>query len=140
MTIEEIRQQIEQRTGVPAYLLTGETAEDNILQARKLLQFKREHNSQDNSQDNRSTAEQFAEWFNGQYLPLQEDPERAALEDIAEAVRIENGGFPIVRDGGQITADRIPDSRPTREQFAEWLEDKTAWDPFRDPDGWKRII
>lgn len=46
MTIEELKQTIEQRTGVPASFLTGETAEENIAQAKALLAYKREAQQQ----------------------------------------------------------------------------------------------
>lgn len=37
MSIDEFKQTIEQRVGVPANHLTGETAEENIAQAKVLL-------------------------------------------------------------------------------------------------------
>lgn len=151
MTIEELRSTIEQRTGVPASLLTGETAEENIAQAKAFLAYKREYEQQ----RPKSTAEQFSDWIGGQleerdrqtaaafglqYTPPQTDPAGAALAEIEEAARVEAGGYPMVKDGGQIDTSNMPDPRPAREQFADWLGQRTAFDPFKDADGWKRIL
>ena len=99
MTIEELKQTIEQRTGVPASFLTGETAEENIAQAKALLAYKREAQQQ----RPKTTAEQFSDWLGGQleerdrqtaaafglnYEAPEKDPAGAALADIAEAVRV----------------------------------------------------
>ena len=151
MTIEELKQTIEQRTGVPASFLTGETAEENIAQAKAFLAYKREYEQQ----RPKSTAEQFSDWIGGQleerdrqtaaafglhYEAPEKDPAGAALADIEEAVRVEAGGYPMVKDGGQIDTSNMPDPRPAREQFADWLGQKTAFDPFKDADGWKRVL
>ena len=40
MTTEELKQEIAQRTGIPAALLTGETAEENIAQAKAIVDMK----------------------------------------------------------------------------------------------------
>ena len=125
MTIDELRQEIEQRTGVPASLLTGETLEENIAQAKALLAFKKEGN------DNRkkSTGEQFVDWigakvdertrqaadtFGIQTAPT--DPEGAALFEIERKAK---AGF---RDGGEVDYSRFPDTRQTREKFRDWFD------------------
>ena len=151
MTIEELKQTIEQRTGVPASLLTGETAEENIAQAKAMLAYKREYEQQ----RPKTAAEQFSDWLGGQleeknrqtaaafglhYEAPETDPAGAALADIAEAVRVEGGGYPMVKDGGQVDTSNMPDPRPAREQFAEWLGQQTAFDPFKDADGWKKLF
>lgn len=151
MNIEELKQTIEQRTGVPASLLKGETAEENIAQAKALLAYKRESEQQ----RPKTATEQFSDWFSGymgerdrqtaaafglHYEAPETDPAGAALADIAEAVRVEGGGYPIVRDGGQVDTSKMPDPRPAAEQFADWLGQQTAFDPFKDADGWKRLL
>ena len=151
MTIEELKQTIEQRTGVPASLLTGETAEENIAQAKAMLAYKREYEQQ----RPKTAAEQFSDWLGGQleeknrqtaaafglhYEAPETDPAGAALADIAEAVRVEGGGYPMVKDGGQVDTSNMPDPRPAREQFADWLGQQTAFDPFKDADGWKKLF
>ena len=151
MTIEELKQTIEQRTGVPASLLTGETAEENIAQAEAMLAYKREYEQQ----RPKTTAEQFSDWIGGQleerdrqtaaafglhYEAPEADPAGAALADIAEAVRVEGGGYPMTRDGGEVDTSNMPDPRPAREQFADWLGQQMAFDPFKDADGWKKLF
>lgn len=95
MNTEELKQEIAQRTGIPAALLTGETAEENIAQAKALLAYKREHEAQ----RPKTAQEQFADWIGGQlderdrqtaaafglqYTPRQTDPAGAALAEIEE--------------------------------------------------------
>lgn len=151
MKIEDIKREIEQRAGVPASLLTGETVEENIAQAKALLAYKREYEQQ----RPKTTAEQFSDWIGGKleeknrqtaaalglhYEESEADPAGAALAEIEEAARRDAGGYPIVPDGGQIDISRLPDARPAREQFADWFKKETAFDPFKDLDGWTRIL
>lgn len=145
MTLEELKQEIAQRTGVPAVLLTGETAEENIAQAKAFLAYKREHEAQ----RPKTAAEQFADWFGGQmeerdrqqaatfglnYTPPEKDAAGAALAEIEERARVEAGGYPRINDSGEVTG--LPDPRSAREQFADWISDKTAFNPFKQADGW----
>ena len=132
MDINELKQEIEQRTGVPATLLTGETAEENISQAKALLVYKKESAGTENV----SPREEFTEWMNEKQGidPLGEAG--MALSQIEESMRIQDGGYPIVKDGGTIT---VPDGRTVKEQFAEWAYDKMAWDPFKGKGGWKKL-
>ena len=139
MKIEDIKREIEQRAGVPASLLTGETVEENIAQAKALLAYKREYEQQ----RPKTTAEQFGAWVDAQLGKEPQEPQDAAgaaLAEIEEAARRDAGGYPIVPDGGQIDISRLPDARPAREQFADWFKKETAFDPFKDPDGWTRIL
>lgn len=134
MTIEELKVAIEQGTGVQASLLTGETSEEVIAQAKAFLAFKREREDQ----RPKSTAEQFGSWFNAVQGIEEPDEAGAALANIQEAVRVAEGGYPKVPDGGE-PAGRLPDPRPAREQFAEWFLGESAYDPFKGQDGWKRF-
>lgn len=149
MTTEELKQEIAQRTGIPAALLTGETAEENIAQAKALLAYKREHEVQ----RPKTTREQFADWHNEQmderdrqkaaylgllYTPSQADPAGAALAEIEERARLDAGGYPSLQDGGSVNVN-LGDTRSAKEQFADWLADRTAFDPFKEADGWKRL-
>lgn len=59
MSMTEVNAEIEALTGVPASLLTGETAEENIALARALIAYKNE-SSTTNPQEPEA---QFAEWF-----------------------------------------------------------------------------
>ena len=150
MTIEELKQRIEDRAGVPVSLLTGETAEEIIANAKAMLAFKRENETQ----RPKTTREQFTEWLNAQtegraqraagslghnYEAPQKDPASAALEEVIEAYRLEAGGYPYTKDGGNpyINGSQAPDPRPAREQFADWFGGVSAFDPAKTPDGWK---
>lgn len=149
MTIEELKQQIEQRAGVPASLLTGETAEEVVARAKAVLAYKREYEAQ----RPKTAREQFADWIGAQqedkdrrtaellgrhYEAPPADPAGAALAEVAEAYRVEAGGYPMTKDSGEVA--NMPDPRPAREQFAEWFGQKTAFDPFKDADGWKNLF
>ena len=147
MTLDELKQTIEQRAGVPASLLTGETAEENIAQAKAMLAYKREYEQQ----RPKTTAERFSDWLGAQledndrrtaellgrhYEAPPADPAESALAEVAEAYRVEAGGYPMTKDSGEVT--NISDPRPAREQFTDWLRRETAFDPFKDADGWKK--
>lgn len=126
MTTEELKQEIAKQTGIPAALLTGETVEENIAQAKALLAYKREHNAQ----DPKTAQEQFNEWIGGKLeeldrqaadygLSFAADPAGAALAEIEKQARKEEGGYPAIQNGGN--ADTT-NTRPAKELFAEWLE------------------
>lgn len=126
MSIEELKQIIEQRTGVPASLLTGETAEENIAQAKAILAYKRDLDTQ----TPKTARGQFVEWFNASQGKEAQDTAGAALAEIEDAARMEAGGYPAVQDSGEVTG--LPDPRPARDQFAEWFGQKSAFNPFKD--------
>ena len=133
MTIEELKQAIEQQTGVPAALLNGETAEENIAQAKAVLAYRKEQEAQ----RTRTTSEQFGEWFNAIQGIEEQDAAGAALEALAEAARPQTG-YPSVPDHGNILANgaKLPDPRPTREKFKEWATGQLFKNPFEDNGGW----
>ena len=152
MTLEELRKAIEEKTGVPVSLLRGETAEEVVARAKAVLAYKREHEAQ----RPKTAQEQFADWFGAQledmdrrtaellgrhYEAPQADPAGAALAEVAEAYRVEAGGYPQVTDGGNpyINGKQAQDGRSTADQFAEWFNGRTAFNPVRDEYGWKKI-
>ncbi len=137
MTLDELKQEIEKRTGVPASLLQGNTTEDTLSIAKDLLMIRngyRAHEAMTN-------AEKFSRWFNDQMgengEPLNND--FLALDEIAEQVRIDNGGYPRTADPGEIDTSNMPDGRSTAEQFEEWMNKQFTFDPFRDESGWKKM-
>lgn len=149
MTLEELKQEIAQRTGVPAVLLTGETTEENIAQAKAILAYKREHEAQ----RPKTAQEQFSDWLGGKleerdrqtaamfginYIPPAKDEAGTALTQIEEQTRLDAGGYPSLRDGGSVNVN-LGETRSAKEQFADWLADQTALDPFEEADGWKRL-
>lgn len=129
MTIEELKQAIEERTGIPALFLTGETAEENIARAKAILAYKKR------MEDKRpkTVQEEFEEWFNDISGQRKQDPKEAALADLEATVQREASAYPILKDG-QADTSNMPDPRPVREQFAEWMEQNAAFNPFRNPD------
>lgn len=135
MKNDEIKNLISEKTGVPAEMLTGETAEENLEKARALLSWYKE-----NKEAAPDPREQFASWIREQTgQPEAETPE-AALDVIAEAVRIDNGGYPNVNCGpGNVYLDNS-DPRPPAEQFREWFYNKSSFDPFSSPGGWKPLV
>lgn len=115
MDIEELKRTIETRTGVPASLLTAETQEEILAQARAVLNIK----PNQTAKTEQSTREQFAEWFGlqmGGADPLQKDS-ATALEEIENQFR----SYPDLKDGGEPIA---PPTKPsTKELFKEWITD-----------------
>lgn len=132
MNVEELKQAIERRTGVPVFVLTGETAEENIAQAKAIIAYKREHEAQ----QPKTTSDKFAEWFR-QLQGIEETGAAGeALAQIEAAAGLDAGGYPTVTDGGGVNV-KTGDGRPASEQFAEWFSDKFAYDPASNHDGWK---
>ena len=113
MEIENLKQEIENRTGVPAAILSGDTAEENIAQAKALLAYR-------NSQE-KPTRDQFADWLDEK---MGTTPAAAMdaleLQEIEEAAR-SAAGYPKVRDGS-VDGKKLPGGRSTRELFKNWLE------------------
>ncbi len=124
MDITVLRKTIEQKAGVPADLLTAETAEGVVEQAKTLLRMREETEAK----RPKTTREQFADWMEP------ETGETSVLDELSEAVRVDAGGYPMPRDGGEI---KLPDSRNTREQFSEWFYQQSAWNPRK---GGKELI
>ncbi len=124
MTNEELKQEIVQRTGIPADLLTGETAEENIVRAKALIKFAKDRTPE----QPKSTRESFAAWFNEVQGTEQEDNRMQAITDLENSMR----SYPVLTDGGEAQG---MNARPAKESFAEWFYQKTAFDP-RKNNGW----
>ena len=101
MTLEESKRDIERRTGVPAALLTGESAEENEARALALLAYRREVAGQKRTPQ--STAERFKAWFDAQME--EEAPAPAAAPDP-----VPPAGYPSLKDAGEVRD--LPDPRP----------------------------
>lgn len=113
----DIKNLIEQRAGVPAHLLTGETNEEIIASAKALLAYRRD------AAPHGSTRERFAAWFNQSYNAEAVNAQSAAaFAALAEIERQQAGGYPEIRDG-QPQNFTPGDGRPTREQFAEYMRE-----------------
>ena len=100
MTTNEVRAAISQGTGIPEYKLPDTTLGTIIQHAQTILAQQR----QEEAQRPKSTAEQFAAWFNAQQ-GIDPQAERynaaqAAIDRVVEQLRVDAGGYPIIRDGG----------------------------------------
>ena len=134
MGIDDYRKAIEQETGIPAKVLTGKTLEENLRQAEEILAYKKDQTSQN---EEKTTRGQFAAWMRDNYGTEDQDADADGLAALREQARVEAGGYPKVRDGGQISAENLPDLRSPQEQFAEWFRDVSAWDPRKSHSmGW----
>ena len=133
MTLEDFKQIVSDRTGIPANLLNGETAEETIAHAKALMAYKK--NAEATRQ--KTPREQFAEWLQAQEggQPEEVDP----IAQIEEDLRIASGGYPIVRDGGSANVN-LGDGRSPQEQFSEWIGKQFAFDQFKSSDGWRPLI
>lgn len=120
MTIEEIKQEISRRTGVPTSFLYGETLEENVALAKAVLLYRKEKRGS----ATKTTREQFAEWFSGSDEVA--DRTEEAMSNLEEFYRA--SFYPQVDDKGEVA--NMPEGRPASEQFAEWFGNKTAFDPF----------
>lgn len=138
MTVNEVRAAISQGTGIPEYKLPDATPGAIIQHAQTILAQQR----QEEAQRPKSTADQFAEWFNAQQgIDPQADryaAAQAAIDSVVEQLRVDAGGYPIIRDGGS-SGVTLGDCRPSAEQFAEFINNKLAFDPRTDADGWTRL-
>ncbi|MBQ4467070.1 MAG: hypothetical protein II918_02510 [Firmicutes bacterium] len=137
MNIDDVKKQIEQRTGVPAMLLNGETVEENIARAKALLAYKKQHEEE----QPKSTREQFREWIWSE-AGIEPDKNDATtlLVDLQEAARLEAGGYPKVSDGGTSAVSEFAsqDTRSTEQKFIEWFQGVSAFDPADDLSGFKQ--
>lgn len=63
----------------------------------------------------RKNAAAFEEWFNSQYGSGEQtaapDPESQTAAD----------GYPVVKDGCAITAEKLQPEKTTAEKFADWM-------------------
>ena len=139
MTTNEVRKAISQGTGIPEYKLPDTTPGDLIQHARTILAQQRYAESQ----RPKSAADQFTEWFNDQQ-GTNPQAERyaaadAAIDRVAEKLRVDAGGYPIVRDGGS-SGVTLGDCRTAAEQFDEFVNDRLAFDPRMDADGWIHLF
>lgn len=131
MNNDELKKEIERKTGVPAILLTGETAKENIEQAKVLLTYR----IKNQSLTQKTNREQFSDWWNDVQGIEVKDEAVEALDKIEAAA----AAYPKAQDGGEVDPNHLPDPRPTREQFSDWIGPKMDLDPFKDSDGWKRM-
>lgn len=123
MDNEQIKQEIAQLLGIDPGMLRGETAEENISQAKKLLAFRKQYETE----KPKSELEQFEEWYNEINGIEQKDAAAEALDDLSEKVRSDSLIAPQVKDGGTLPPHKMPEFKgDTKEQFAEWFNEAMA--------------
>lgn len=126
MSLEDLKRQIEQRTGVPARLLNGKTVEENIAQAKAILFFKKttteDYTKKTGKEPQKSAADKFGEWFNAKYGEGEQDETGAALRELEEIYKAEQPG-----------AGNPWERRNTADLFAEWLDNRINTNKERFP-------
>lgn len=97
MDISELKSEVETRTGVPATLLTGETAEEVIAKAKAILAFKKEQETE----APQTTAQQFSKWLKQTEGIEEVDEAGQALTELEDSLRgyslnIKDGSTPYI--------------------------------------------
>ena len=128
MTLEELKQEISNRTGIPVTLLTGETAEENISRAKAMLAYRREHTAKQTAAQPKSAKQQFADWMRSSYGTEDQETETNILSDLENSLNI----VPVLQDSGDILANNLQqsDGRSTAEQFGDWMNKQLGYSPF----------
>lgn len=117
MNIEEIKQTISEKTGIPIKYLPGEDAEEIIKTARQLLRI---------TPEPKTKREQFAAFMSAALGDQEPDKRETALNEIEKSLR----PYPVLDDSGETPLNVDP--RTTREKFAEFLAPAFSFNPFRD--------
>ena len=113
MKVEELKQIIEKRAGVPANLLTGETIEENISQAKALIVFKKQQEQK--AGQTASAREQFAAWLTTGQNKSNNDLAMEAITTIEKSIKENN------RQAAGGEASGTGSGKSAKEQFAAWL-------------------
>lgn len=119
MTVDELKQEISEKTGIHVNILPGDNPREVIENARGLLKMK-------NTPEPQTTREKFAAWLGAAYGEP-DDPGFSALDEIEKHMV---NSYPVVNDGGE--THPLPDSRPARERFEDWVSPQFAYNPKRD--------
>ena len=127
MTLEQFKQEVEKRTGIPTHLLNGETQEEVVAQARAIGAYVRDSqaSAQLQPQQKKTTAEQFSDWFDAQVNP-------------AAAMMYGSGSAPAGSDA-QPSLQGVPnpgepyltgpqEQRSAADSFSDWLDKTLGYD------------
>lgn len=135
MTVEEMKLEISDRTGIPLTMIQGDTPGEALAFARSLIEYK---NSIDD-QEPKSNAEKLGVYLFGENESS--NTELESLECIEKQYNYEQGGYPVFRDNGNVLINGVSfgDPRSPGEQFAEWFGNKTAFNPNKE-NGWTKLI
>lgn len=133
MTIEELKNTIEQKTGIPASLLQGTGPNEVIAYAKNLANFAKPSVPAspigDDSQQ-KSSRDTFADWANQNFFGGRVEPdEGAGVMQALDQIEAElSKPYPATPDGGEASHNFIKPS--LRDQFVEWSRDALAYNPF----------
>lgn len=136
MNFDDLKHEIAEKTGIPAYLLTADSVNGLFEQANSLLTLQNEQRQQ-------TTADQFSEWFCNA-MDIEQDSQNGngfiALDQIKKGILGDQQDiYPVVRDGGSIDPAKLPSSKSNVQWFEEWLNDKLQFNPSMDHDGWVEL-
>ena len=106
-----IKAEIERLTGISAGLLTGESTEENIAQAKALLAYKRSVDEKRQTEARRLDS----------FLDAQQqiDQNTSAFKSLEALEAQTSAKYPNLHDAGE--ANHGANSATTKQLFAEWL-------------------
>lgn len=126
MDLNELKQNIVSRVGIPEVLLTGETHEELIAQSKAFLAYKKE--AQANTLPG-SPREAFRKYFK-EMTGEETDAATIELSAIEAEAGIGEGMYAQVPDAGEVLGPAIY-AGTAKDQFSEFMHSKMDFNPFR---------
>lgn len=127
----KIKLRIQEATGIPAEIITGESPEEVFSYAKNMLAYKNKLKevTDDSLKQNKEQFEEYIQKIQG-IEPIDQDLQ--SLLELEQTISAENG-YPALCDGGSVLVNgvRFEDPRTTKEQFASFLGEVTAFNPFK---------
>lgn len=117
VNVEEYKKDLSRVSGIPVNMLTRDTPEEILAQAKAITLFAMEKQKE----DNKTPRERFAEWMGEKFEAREKNT--ASLFGVSlqpEQEPITPAGYPQIKDGGEVA--NMPDGRSVKEQFKEWFE------------------
>jgi len=111
-TTKSLRDEIAELADIPANLLTGETEEEIIAQAKALNAYRTERQEQTRQKAPQTNAEKFAEWIQSQSTAV------SGYYDVNGLVSNTPPAPDKVTDGGELA--RLPKRESNALKFAQW--------------------
>lgn len=129
MNLNELKKKIEEKTGIPAALISGTTPGECFDYARKLAAFRGgEALRTEDAGAGKATRDKFADYFTG--IGYGEAPKQESFIDRVEsAIEEISPNYPNLPDHGE--AAHIPSGRSAAEAFAEYFNGVFSFDPSR---------
>lgn len=127
MNTEELKQTINNKTGIPINLLTGSTEKEIIEQAKSLLEYRA--TTEQKQQTKGSTSEQFARWLSGSDEGQEEQIKNKVAEDIRSIID-DVWGYPSLSDKETQIKESDIQGATTQEKFENWFKAKTSYNPY----------